>query len=124
MTSRIRIALVGDYSAARFAPGSRLGAIYGVPAAKEEYHRRYGLSAEYADRLRAGPLVASARDSAGEVRPIELEGHPFFIAILFQPERSALAGRRHPLMRAFVEAGGTGMLRHAPAHERGVKHAR
>jgi CTP synthase (UTP-ammonia lyase) len=36
---------------------------------------------------------------------VELEGHPFFIATLFQPELSALAGHLHPLILAFVKAG-------------------
>jgi CTP synthase (UTP-ammonia lyase) len=36
------------------------------------------------------------------VRAIELDRHPFFIGTLFQPERSALRDRRHPLVTAFV----------------------
>lgn len=87
-----------------FTPESRLAAIYGVPAATEQYHCRYGLSARYRDRLSRGPLHVSARDDAGDIRAIELEGHPFFIATLFQPERSGLAGTRHPLVNAFVAA--------------------
>lgn len=94
--------LVEQSGEVRFEKGSRLLDIYGVDVAIEEYHCRYGLSARYADRLTSGPLHASARDEAGDVRAIELEGHPFFVATLFQPERSALAGRRHPLVSAFV----------------------
>jgi CTP synthase (UTP-ammonia lyase) len=41
-----------------------------------------------------------------EVRVVELIEHPFFIATLFQPERSAFNGVAHPLIRAFVEAAG------------------
>ena len=96
--------LVEAHGEIHFAPGSRLAEIYGAPAADEEYHCRYGLSAGYAARLAAGPLRASGRDAAGEVRAVELEGHPFFVATLFQPERSALAGRVHPLVSAFVRA--------------------
>jgi CTP synthase (UTP-ammonia lyase) len=95
--------LVEQSGEIRFAPGSKLATIYGVPAATEEYHCRYALSSRYRDRLAHGPLVASGHDSGGDVRAIELDGHPFFIATLFQPERSALAGRTHPLIRAFVE---------------------
>ena len=84
--------------------GSRLAAIYGVDAATEDYHCRYGLSPAYSDRLTSGPLRISGRDAAGDVRAIELDGHPFFVATLFQPERSALAGRKHPLVSAFVAA--------------------
>jgi len=42
-------------------------------------------------------------DDAGDVRGIELDGHPFFIATLFQHERAALQGRLPPLVRAFVQ---------------------
>jgi CTP synthase (UTP-ammonia lyase) len=87
-----------------FETGSRVAAIYGVTTAIEEYHCRYGLNPKYGDRLVSGPLRAGGRDAEGEVRAIELDGHPFFVATLFQPERSALAARTHPLVKAFVAA--------------------
>jgi len=86
----------------RFESGSRLADIYGVDTATEEYHCKYGLSASYSDRMASGPLRVAGRDAQGEVRAIELDGHPFFVATLFQPERSALVNRRHPLVSAFV----------------------
>lgn len=86
------------------APGSRLAAIYGATRGTETYHCRYGLSPRYAARLEVGPLRVSARDGSGDVRAVELEGHPFFIATLYQPERAALAGRSHPLIAAYVAA--------------------
>jgi len=85
-------------------PGSRLASIYGAAEASEGYHCIYGLSPNYAARLASGPLRVAARDRAGDVRAVELEGHPFFIATLFQPERSGLEGRRHPLIEDFVAA--------------------
>lgn len=94
--------LVEQSGGIRFEKGSRLATIYGADVATEEYHCRYGLSAAYSARLASGPLRVSGRDADGDVRAIELEGHPFFVATLFQPERSALAGRSHPLVRAFV----------------------
>lgn len=96
--------LVEQSGEIRLEPGSRLAAIYGVSTVIEEYHCRYGLSSSYSERLAQGPMKVSGRDSAGEVRAIELEGHPFFFATLFQPERSAFADRTHPLVRAFVAA--------------------
>jgi CTP synthase (UTP-ammonia lyase) len=87
-----------------FAPRSRLASIYGTGSTTEEYHCRYGLNPRYVERFSAGPLRIAARDGAGEVRGIELDGHPFFIGTLFQPERSALSGRKHSLIRAFVVA--------------------
>ena len=68
------------------------------------YHGRSGLNPGYARRRAWGPLRIAARDGADDVRAIELDGHPFFIGTLFQPERSAFANRQHPLIRAFVVA--------------------
>ena len=49
-------------------------------------------------------LRATAHDRNGEVRGVELAGHPFFVAALFQPERRALTGEVPPLVAAFVAA--------------------
>jgi len=96
--------LVEESGEIRFEVGSQLAAIYGVPSAVEGYHCRYGLAPGYSDRLATGALRIGGRDLEGEIRAVELRGHPFFFATLFQPERSAFAGRRHPLVKAFVDA--------------------
>jgi CTP synthase (UTP-ammonia lyase) len=96
--------LVEQTGAIRFASGSRLLAIHGQAETVEGYHCNYGLNPAYAARLDAGPLGVAARDLAGDVRALELDGHPFFVATLYQPERAGLAGRRHPLIDAFVDA--------------------
>jgi CTP synthase (UTP-ammonia lyase) len=54
--------------------------------------------------LADGPLRVAALDAGGEVRAVELDGHPFFVATLFQPERAALLGTAHPVVSAFVRA--------------------
>ena len=84
--------------------GSRLRALYGSPEALEQYHCNYGLNPAYEALLGGTALRVSARDPAGEVRAVELDGHPFFVATLFQPERAALRGVAPPLVRAFVAA--------------------
>lgn len=86
----------------RLVNGSRLAQIYGVSAATESYHCRYGLNPHYAERLETGPLRVGARDAVGEVRAVELDGHRFFMATLFQPERSALSNEPHLLIGAFI----------------------
>lgn len=87
-----------------FAPGSRLAEAYGVLSAEEGYHCSYGLSPEARGHLEGGPLRATAWDADGDVRGVELDDHPFFVATLFQPERAALDERVPPIVRAFVEA--------------------
>lgn len=97
-------ALVERHGRVRVVPGTRLAALCGCDEMSEEYHCSYGLNPAHAHRLDDGPLRVAARDEAGEVRAVELDGHPFFVATLFQPERGALAGRSHPLIEGFVAA--------------------
>lgn len=85
-------------------PGSRLERAYGTGRVTETYHCNYGLNSRYQHLLEGGVLRIAAHDEAGEVRAVELDGHRFFVATLFQPERAALAGRAHPLVNAFVAA--------------------
>ena len=84
--------------------GSRIAAAYGTETATESYHCRYGLNPTFAARLLAGPLRGAAQDSHGEIRAIELDGHPFFVCTLFQPERAALNNVPPPLVVALLRA--------------------
>jgi CTP synthase (UTP-ammonia lyase) len=102
--SPLTCSLVEQMGELYFVPRSRLALIYGTTTASEEYHCRYGLNPRYAARLASGSLRIAARDGADEVRAVELDGDQFFIATLFQPERSAYSDRQHPLIRAFLVA--------------------
>jgi CTP synthase (UTP-ammonia lyase) len=84
--------------------GSRIAQAYGRRQITEGYHCRYGLNPEYADALLGGTLYASGWDEHGEVRAVELDGHPFCVATLFQPERAALEDQQAPLVTAFMRA--------------------
>jgi CTP synthase (UTP-ammonia lyase) len=85
-------------------PGTRLATAYGTDEATEEYRCSYGVNPDFRASLVAGPLRESARDDTGDLRGVELDDHPFFVATLFQPERAALRGRPAPLVNAFVAA--------------------
>lgn len=97
-------ALVEKTETIRFHEGSIVAAAYGCMEASEGYHCSYGLNPAFASAIVSGPLRASADGPAGEVRALELDGHPFFVATLFQPERLALKGKAPPLVAAFVRA--------------------
>jgi len=96
--------LVNIADTVHFVPGLRLAQIYSAASATEEYQCSYGLSPRYEAHLQDGPLRVAARNSEGSVRGVELDGHPFFMATLFQPERAALQGRTPPIALAFVKA--------------------
>jgi len=104
--SLLACALVEASQDLRLTPGSRLAVAYGGVGAREGYHCSYGLNPAFAERLATGPLRATAHDAQGEVRALELDGHPFFVGTLFQPERAALRGTVPPVVRAFVQAAG------------------
>jgi CTP synthase (UTP-ammonia lyase) len=96
--------LVEARESIHFEAGSELRRIYGKESTTEEYRCRYGLSPRYAQRLSSGGLRIGARDERGDVVGVELAGHPFFVAVLFQPERAGLRGEAPPLIAAFVKA--------------------
>jgi CTP synthase (UTP-ammonia lyase) len=84
------------------AEGGQFRSAYGQARITEGYHCSYGLNREYESRIFRDGLQATAHDPIGEVRGVELTGHPFFVAALFQPERRALTGDVPPLVAAFV----------------------
>lgn len=94
--------LVEQTGHVRFLRGSRLAMAYNGLEAFEGYHCSYGLSNAYVGHLKHGPLRATSWDDDGDVRAAELDDHPFFVATLFQPERSALRGFTPPIVRAFL----------------------
>ena len=99
--------LVEAFAPIRLLAGSRIAEAYGALHAQERYRCRYGLRKELEAEVFAGPLKVSGYDDEDEVRAMELQGHPFFVATLFQPERAALQGDTPPLVRAFVQACAT-----------------
>ena len=100
----LECALVEESETLQLVPGSRIAAAYASATAHETYRCRYGLNRAFRDALLAGPLRASAFEAGGEVRAVELDGHPFFVGALFQPERAALRGELPPLVRALAAA--------------------
>ncbi len=93
-----------------FTPGSRIATIYGRAETVEEYNCGYGANPEFESLLDDGVLHITGRDAEGAARVVELDGHPFYLATLYQPERATLNGSNHPLIDAFVAAA---LARHA-----------
>lgn len=102
--SPLACSLVEQSGMIRLKENSLIRKACGKAEIVEAYHCRYGLNPEFRDRLEAGALQFTGWDAKGEVRAFELNDHPFFVATLFQPERSALRGETHPLICAFVQA--------------------
>ena len=107
VVSPLACALRGEAGRVRLEEGSRIREIYGAGEIEEEYMCGFGLNPEYRESLERGGMRFTAFDPDGSPRALELPGHPFFIATLFQPERAALHAHTPPLARAFVHAATT-----------------
>jgi len=101
LISPLDAALCGVKARVRFADGSRLRRAYGKADSVEEYHCSFGLNGRYRRLLEGRDLYVAAVDDQDEIRAVELDGHPFFVATLFQPE---LRSGANPLVEAFAAA--------------------
>ncbi len=96
--------LCGPVPGIRLKPGSLLQRIYGRDEVVEEFFCNYEVNPEYEPQLASAGLEVVARAEHGEARAVELIGHPFFVATLFQPQLSSSPDKPHPLVTAFVSA--------------------
>jgi CTP synthase (UTP-ammonia lyase) len=106
LISPLGCALVGVKARVRFLNGTVLRKAYGVPESTERYYCSFGLNGRYRRLVEGAQLSVSAVDDQNDVRAMELDGHPFFVATLFQPELWASEGSAsvNPLVQAFSKA--------------------
>ncbi|GGQ18011.1 CTP synthase C-terminal region-related (seleno)protein [Streptosporangium pseudovulgare] len=96
--------LAGHEEAVRLEPGSLIERIVGADRTVEKYSCDFGLDPAYVPVLEEGGLRFTGRGEEGAVRVLELPGHPFFLATLFQPELAGDGSRPHPAITAFASA--------------------
>ena len=98
--------LVGEERTVACEPGTRLASICGTKPFTGFHWCGYGLAREHEDTLASAGLVPAARAEDAGVEGVELPGHPFFLATLFQPQVGASNGTAtlHPLILAFLDA--------------------
>jgi CTP synthase (UTP-ammonia lyase) len=84
--------------------GTRLASICGSEPFEGFHFCGYGLAKEQAETLAAAGVILSASADDVGIEAIELRGHPFFVATVFQPQvGSSRSGGLHPLISAFLE---------------------
>jgi CTP synthase (UTP-ammonia lyase) len=102
--TQLACSLAGREMELTFASGSRVAEIYGATSAIEQYYCNFGVNPDHVTLLQSGPLKITGSDSEGEIRVVELPGHPFFLGTLFVPQTRSTAEQPHPLVTAFVKA--------------------
>ena len=104
LITALECSLNGHEEAVMIVPGTLAAAISGPGRRTERYHCSYGLNPRYLATLTGNGLVFSGFDDSGQVRIVELPGHPFFMGTLFQPELHGDGTQPHPVIRAFAVA--------------------
>jgi CTP synthase (UTP-ammonia lyase) len=100
----LECSLKGHEEAVMIVPGTLAAKISGPGRRTERYHCDYGLDPAYLERLTGGGLSFSGFDDSGQVRIVELPGHPFFVGTLFQPELHGDGTQPHPIIVALAAA--------------------
>ena len=113
------ISLMEDQSAVRQRGGTmRLGAClceltpdslarraYGVGTVSERHRHRYEFNNAYRKAFEQGGLVPTGLSPDGNlVEIMELNDHPWFLAVQFHPEFKSKPTKAHPLFRDFIGA--------------------
>lgn len=90
----------------RLKAGSLAAKLYDNAETIYERHRhRYEVSMPIARRLEEKGLIISGESPDGLLPEIvELENHPFFIAVQFHPEFKSRAFEAHPIFKGFIAA--------------------
>ncbi|HKF75656.1 MAG TPA: hypothetical protein VKF59_05895 [Candidatus Dormibacteraeota bacterium] len=100
--------LFGERREVRAVPGTRAAAICGSDPMDGFHFCGYGLAGGWVSRLVAAGLVVSGYAEDGSVEIVELPGHPFYMASLFQPQVGPDGAPDdaplHPLLTSFAEA--------------------
>jgi CTP synthase (UTP-ammonia lyase) len=102
--SRLSCSLVGKTQEIEIAQNSIAQRAYGKQKVMEQFFCNFGLNPAFRKDVEKGRLKITGVDSEGEVRVVELPGHPFYVATLFLPQVASGPDRPHPLVLSFLKA--------------------
>jgi CTP synthase len=86
-------------------PGTKSALAYGRLIISERHRHRYELNNVYRQQFAAnGLMVAGTSPDGALVEIIELENHPWFVAVQFHPEFKSKPTQPHPLFSGFIRA--------------------
>jgi CTP synthase (UTP-ammonia lyase) len=105
IVARLSCTLVGEERPVTAVAGTRTARLCGTAPFTGFHWCNYGLVPGREAALVEAGLVVTARAPDAGVEAVELPGHPFYLATLFQPQvGSSASGRLHPVIGALVSA--------------------
>lgn len=103
--SPLSCAVTGRELRVRLQPRTTARSLYAKDEVVERYYCQFGVNPDYADTLtQSSDLIVSGRDLNGEIRIIEVPGHPFFVGTLFVPQVQSRDDAPHPIVSGFLQA--------------------
>jgi CTP synthase len=85
--------------------GSKAAEAYGSDSIVERHRHRYEFNSAYQSQFeQAGMVVTGTNPETGLVEVVELQGHPWFVGVQFNPEYHSRVSNPAPLFVAFVGA--------------------
>lgn len=102
--SKLACSLVGRSLAIKLVEPSLVSSLYGTTSVIERYYCNFGVNPDYVSALSSRDLQVVGSDDEGEIRVVELRGHPFFVGTLFVPQTRSRPGEPHPLVRGLLAA--------------------
>ena len=95
---------LGGYPCALKA-GSKAATAYGADTVVERHRHRYEFNGAYQSQCETAGMVATGiNPETGLVEVLEVKNHPWFVAVLFNPEYKSTVSTPAPLFVAFVAA--------------------
>ncbi|MEM1410474.1 MAG: CTP synthase, partial [Pseudomonadota bacterium] len=95
---------LGAYDA-QLTPGTLAHEIYGAETISERHRHRYEVQMDLEAALEEHGVRFSGKSPDGRLPEImEIEGHPWFVAVQFHPELKSRPFAPHPLFASFIEA--------------------
>jgi CTP synthase len=95
---------LGAYPCA-LVKGSRVQQAYGCDTVSERHRHRYEYNGEYREQFEShGLKVSGVYEEKDLVEIVEVENHPWFVAVQFHPEFKSRPKQPHPLFSGFIGA--------------------
>ena len=93
---------------AKLTDGSTSAIAYGTSEITERHRHRYEFNSGYKQQLeQAGLVIAGTSPDQSLVEIVEVESHPWFVAVQFHPEFKSKPTAAHPLFAGLVAAAVT-----------------
>ena len=89
----------------KLTAGTKIAAAYATTDIAERHRHRYEFNHNYRERyIEGGMTVAGTSPDGKLVEAVELENHPWFVAVQYHPEFKSRPVAPHPLFAAFIQA--------------------